>query len=601
MRTAVKNYGPALACTMTLLLCYLATRPFAEIGMDDDWSYIKTAQALAETGHMAYNGWASPMLGWHACFGAMLIKLLGFSFTAVRLATLFEAMATAFLLERACVRASLNAWNATLVTLALVLSPLYLPLAFTFMTDIAGVLAIVACFYMCLRAVEAESERAAAAWIVCAALLNALGGTARQIAWFGVLVMVPSTLWLLRKRRRVLVAGSLACIAGAAFVAVATQWLSRQPYSLPVSAIPDKIDWNSLQLLRMLELCSAGALTLMALPVLLMFGRCLFWLRRSMAAVFAASFVGLGFLWIFLVHTGRASWWNPPFFDDSIGLSTFARVSAMVVQAVHFPIFNDGFRSLLTGAIVLGIFSLGACALGEAHDFPARQQAAHSISWRKLGIVLGPFSAAYVVCLALNELRNGSIFNRYLLPLLCVLLLVLARYYQERVKAKLPWLCALAIGAYGTFSLAATHDEFAVHRAYVTAIREIESSGAPATAILGPLEFSGWTQIEKAGYVNDSHIRVPANAYVPPPVRLFPASCDRYATDLPDATSVSFLDSWSAHFLDWTPAIKPVYAIFLNPEACGGQIAFPPVMYRTWTAPHNNWVYAVKLPANFPQ
>ncbi len=194
MRATVKNHASAVVCAATLLVCYFVIQPYAEIGFADDWSYIKTAQLLAQTGHIVYNGWASPMLGWQLYFGALFIKLFGFSFTVVRFCTVIEAMATAFLLQRTFVRAGLNSWNATLTTMTFVLSALYLPLAFTFLTDISGVLCIVACLYMCLRAVQAQSERSAMIWISLTALVNAVGGTARQIVWLGVLVMVPSTL-----------------------------------------------------------------------------------------------------------------------------------------------------------------------------------------------------------------------------------------------------------------------------------------------------------------------------------------------------------------------------------------------------------------------
>jgi hypothetical protein len=116
MRTKLKNYLPALACAPLPILCDLLIRPHAEIG-DDDWSYIKTAQVLAQTGHIAYNGWATAMLGWQLCFGAFFVKLFGFSFTAVRFSTAIEAVATAFLPQRTCLRAGLNSWNAALATM----------------------------------------------------------------------------------------------------------------------------------------------------------------------------------------------------------------------------------------------------------------------------------------------------------------------------------------------------------------------------------------------------------------------------------------------------------------------------------------------------
>ena len=119
------------------------------------------------------------------------------------MSTLLIAMFLAFVLQRTLVRARISERNATLGTLALVLSPLYLVLSVTFMSDIFGLFAMVLCLYGCLRALQSSSDRASIAWLCFAVLTNAICGTSRQIAWLGILVMVPSTLWLLRARRRV--------------------------------------------------------------------------------------------------------------------------------------------------------------------------------------------------------------------------------------------------------------------------------------------------------------------------------------------------------------------------------------------------------------
>lgn len=102
---------PAVLCAIIPILCYLVIRPYAEMGMDDDWSYVKTAQVLAQTGRIAYNGWGSPMLGWQLYIADLFVKIFGFSFTAVRFSTLIVAEVTAFLLQRTMVRAGINEWK----------------------------------------------------------------------------------------------------------------------------------------------------------------------------------------------------------------------------------------------------------------------------------------------------------------------------------------------------------------------------------------------------------------------------------------------------------------------------------------------------------
>src|SRR5204863_1885538 len=59
---------------------------------------------------------------------------------------------------------------------------------------------------------------------------NVFGGTVRQNAWVGALVMVPSTGWLLRRRhgvlRAALAAGAVSLIA----IFGLTRWFYRRPY-----------------------------------------------------------------------------------------------------------------------------------------------------------------------------------------------------------------------------------------------------------------------------------------------------------------------------------------------------------------------------------
>jgi hypothetical protein len=579
LRAILKPYLPAILCVFIFALCYLVAHPYAEIGIDDDWSYVKSAQVLAQTGHIVYNGWATAMLGWQLYFGALFAKLFGFSFTAVRLSTLIEAMATAFLLQRTMVRVGINEWNASLATMTFVLSPLYFPLSATFMSDVSGVLCIVVCLYMCLRALSAETENSAMIWISLAALSNAVGGTARQIVWLGVLVMVPSTLFLLRRNRRVLVAGSISCIAGICIVVAAMHWFAQQPYSIPTPMIPSNINLGSVRGIGKAGLRSAGELTLYALPVLLMFlGFIRTWNRR-MALIFAIGLSGFVLLGTALSIRNELNLFLAPFQVSYILSRSFQSLHLVAVTGEHIDISRDGLRLLLTCVTVLGFLGVMVPCLGSTLDRHVLQQKAESISWNKLSIVLGPFTLAYVILIALRA--EDFVIDRYLLALLVILLLVLTRYYQQKVRAYLPAACILLIAIFAGIGIAGTHDELALYRGYVAAIDEIRSTTVPSSAILGPIEYDGWTQVEKAGYLNDSRIRVPKGAYVLAPSRVLPSDCGNDVSD----------------FLDMTPAIEPAYLVSANPRECGGPAGFPTVTYRTWIAPHNNSIYIVKIPS----
>src|SRR5258708_10649992 len=147
------------------------------------------------------------MLGWITPSSAPFLRPFGFSFTIVRLSMLPVTMACISLFHASLVRFGIRGRNAVLGALTLGLSPVFLPMAASYMTDVAGLFAIVLCLYLCQRAVAAHSDRAAILWLCCAAASSVAGGTVRQISWVGALVMVPSTAWLLRRRRGIVATG----------------------------------------------------------------------------------------------------------------------------------------------------------------------------------------------------------------------------------------------------------------------------------------------------------------------------------------------------------------------------------------------------------
>lgn len=264
----------------------------------------------------------------------------------------------------------------------------------------------------------------------------------------------------------------------------------------------------------------------------------------------------------------------------------FSELHSTTNPDASLDIARNGLQLLSATATVIGLLGLLFCLPGIARGHPVPHQKNGAISWKQLGIVLGPFGLAYVILLVFFAAGNFFIV-RYGLPLLAICLLVLTRYYQERVQANLPIACVALIVLAGSLSVAATHDEFALRRGYVAAIDEVRSNGVPGASIWGPWEYDGWTEVEEIGYVNDRRIHTPQGAYTLPPARTIPPHCDDKQQGVP---------FW---FLGWTPAIKPVYMISTDQTECGGPADFPPVTYRTWLPPSTSSIYVVKLPASF--
>ncbi len=541
--------------------------------MNDDWSYIRTVQLLAQTGHVTYNGWATAMLGWQLYFALIFVKLFGFSFTVVRSSMMVIGMATAFLMQRTFVRAGLREWNATLGTLTIVLSPLFLPLTFSFMTDISGLFSIVICLYACLRALEADDAQSQAktiSWIIVAVATSALGGTVRQIAWLGFLVMVPSTLWLLRRHRRVLWSGAAAYIAGLATIGLSLLWFQHQPYSVPEHILQGSLGIANAVSVAQNFVRLAFDAPLFLLPLLLLFvlvapsfGR-VARLRFSLGAACAILFA--------LVQGQRHKliFWLAPYLGNYV--TVYGLVDGTPLHSPRPIVLEFAVRLLITGAAIAGILALFA-TLRTSFKTPFHvPETTAQPSSQTLAILLGPFTLAYLGLL-LPRAAYGELFDRYLLPLLMLAALALLRYYQARVRPNVPAISLILLLPVAAFSVAGTHDTFAMYRARLAAIHEITSTGVPPTALDGGFEYNGWTQIETSGYINDPRIQNPQDAYHPPQTTL-PTLCTPFLTKL-------------------LPAVVPRFTLAFDPGVCFGATAFAPITYRTWLGPPITTLYIV--------
>lgn len=433
---------PAFFCAFAVLLCELTAHPFTTMGVCDDGPYVLIAQKLATTGHIFYNGNTTPILGGQLYLAAAFIKLFGFSFTAVRMSTLLVAMALAFVLQRILVRANLTERNATLGTLALVLSPLYLMLSVTFMTDIPGLFAIVICLYGCMRALQSSTPRSAIAWLCFAVATNALCGTSRQTAWLGTLVIVPSTLWLLRAQRRVLLAGVAATFAGALFILACMAWFRHQPYNVHEPLFPSSYP--------LAHILTQYIHALLELPLLLLALAVLFIpeLRRSTRRSTVISSVIFVAYILLAVHSGHnwKTWLEPTLEPASLGhwINTFGSFGGWGLHGQPSIFLNTAARLALTIISIGGLFGLVASLLSHRRTI-ASNHPSTAISWKQLGTLLAPYTLVYALLL-ISRAASTGIYDRYLLALIFIPLLCLIRYYQDRIHPQLPMALPLLIG-----------------------------------------------------------------------------------------------------------------------------------------------------------
>jgi hypothetical protein len=540
------------------------------MGISDDWSYIQIAQNLARTGHILYNGWVTPVLGWQLYLAAAFIKLFGFSFTAPRMSTLLIGCLTAFLLHRTLVRLGLTERNATLGTLTFVLSPLFMMLAVTFMTDVPGFFGILLCFYACIRALQADSDQSAILWLAFAVLGNYICGSSRQIAWLGALVLVPSALYLLRSRRVVLLSGLAIAALGFAAVFTTMHWFAHQPYT---QAEPFTLSFAKYTTAVGLFTHYARALlemTLLLLPITLAYlWQARRWPRNILA--FAALLVVVATA-LYALHP--RSDWNfllNPFMGEWLGIrGTFEAVS-LIGQP---PIVIGHYPHILLGVLTLGsLFSIAVAPL-----LPRRATATTSqtpISAHRLLCLFGPFSLAYAVLLI--HRAEQTIYDRYLLAPIFILLCLLLRFYQS-LQPRLPAASAVALGFLAFYGVISTHNIFALNRARIAITQQILATGVPDTAIDFGWEQDGWIELQHATYVNGPNITTPPHAsrYIPVPQR---RGCYE---NLP--------------VFGLFPHLAPQFGVAFDPNACDGPAPFAPVSYSTWPLRHPTTLYIVRYP-----
>ena len=558
-----------LLCVAVVVLSIAATNPVLEMGLNDDWSYTYSARELAATGHLHYHGWASAMLGAQAWFAALAIRAVGFSFTIVRLTTAVFAAGCAFLLFKLGRATGLNSAFACFGTLAVVISPLVVPLSASYMTDVPSLFFLLACFYCGARALETAKTRDCILWLSAAAASGVLGGTVRQVIWGAPLSVIPVVAWLRRDDRRIAAGGGVLFAASAATVAVCLRWLWRQPlfeWDPSPQSLREVLSIFS-ESVRFLVLMRTGLLLVLPVTALYFFG----WGRVQRWRIVIPGLLMVVVVWAIeqVTFHGRG-------FPYGNLVTRFGVLNEGTEAIGLKPVLLS--RGLLAALSLVTLAAATACLVALLHrsnNAPSKSTTSAPRIWL-LGV---PFTAGYLVIL-LYRARFGDLFDRYLLLLLPAVNLPLLWLYQQRIRDRVPLTGWLLVGLFGAYGVASTHDYIAAARARLTAASLLTAAGVPRTRITAGIEYDGWTQIEAKGYVNNWRIKVPAGTY-----RFPPASRD------PSGLWYQF---WSL-----TPSVDPQYFVVYSRQPALVDTVHPPVTYAAWLPPLTRAVYIQSIPGKF--
>lgn len=543
----VQRALPLLLCVALVPAVFLLCNPFVEMGANDDWQYARMAKLWAETGKLHYDGWTVAMVGPHAAWGMAIVKLFGFSFQGLRASMIPIAIGCGAMMYLIARSIGVKRWSAAYASCGLLLSPLFVPLATVFMTDVSGLFLFLLTAYCAMRA--AGSPRSTAVpWLLAATSAGLAAGAVRQILWGAPILMILAFA-LIRRKDRALAAISFAMlfVFGAAVI-LCLHWLYLQPYTRrEVLHFPRTV--YSLHLLTRHTVVAALTLMMFCVPVssyLLSVQRV--WRGALPAAAAAVSMTAIAAA--FLPDLIRAPWLG----------NTVTRYGVLFANEVitgDQPMVLSDTASCLIGGVTWAVSVFAAITLFRLHRIwnsneanPASPNRLTIFWWMTL-----PFCTAYLAIVLFRSLYDFAT-DRYLLPIVAVLSIGVTGISERlpgRRLAVFAWAVILLAGCY---SGSITHDAFRLWEARAAATRKLSQNGIARVCIAGGYEYDGWTELEESA------------ALLPPdklPARNAPVE---------------------HFFLRSTPHVKPKYYVVVSVQEA---LASPPIVdvpYTTWLAPH---------------
>ncbi len=554
------------ACTvLPIILAFFAVDPFLESAINDDWTYSRMSQLLVETGRLHFDGWTSAMAGLHVVWGAILIKVFGFSFTILRLSTLATAAGCSLVCQAICRRIGLSIETSGFTAMTLLLSPLAIGLTPTFMTDITGLFLSLVVVYCSLRCGQANTHRAFIGWLSAIVVAGVLGGSVRQVLFLPPISMIVSLVLLRWPSRRVLLMGLSALICTGASAVALLFWQYAQPGSihgrlhLPMLSA-ESIRWSA-------RMAALSALTLagLATPIL------------ASALTVPSAWRKSGFLFLpiaGLVFAGAACRLEallPPWLGNVVTVYGGTPPNDTILGDRPVVLLRAA-RILFAAAMYLSATLVASVGLRCLRD-RFRHRDLRSLNVRDgqgltLAVIVFPAVGLYCAAFISRCMTKDAppVFDRYLLPVAGMILPTLAYLHDSLISPRITKTGWAILAFLAGLGIAMTHDEIAVRRAILAATDRLTRAGLPREHVSAGYEYDGWTQLLARGFIDD-----PARIHKSPYRSRF----------------------W---FGSYTPVVKGCYYVVLSPQTGLLPSKFEPVQYTAWFSPRQREVLIQRNP-----
>jgi hypothetical protein len=549
--------APWLLATVLLGVSVILIAPWGDYPVNDDWQYARVARNLASTGRLRVDVDIAPTLVGQVLMVWPLIRWLGFSHVLLRVATLGMSVVVIWAIDALLGLARVGRRLRLLALTLLVINPLFVNLACSFMTEpwgYAPALAGAVLWFRSRRAADAGSAPSAvspAAAVAAGALVGAAFWT-RQYCVVVFPALVFATLARIAfDRRWSRLARSLPALAGgaAALAALVSAYFALAQYSgelgrsfaPPVAELAwfDPAVWLVALGLQLIYL------TAFFLPLLATWPRERERPLRTGACCALALGLGLGaYALIRLFAPDEAGSFGLhrvfPFASNVIhngGVGPVTLPDVLLWNQHPYRVFSRGVWRAV-GLALVGATALWGLPCRSLRRIPALPGAAGEVAL---------FGAAFAVAslVAFVQASGAASYDRYGLPVmlgtgLCLAILYAcpqgARESRALGAGRIAAFGALA-APLGYFTLAGVHDYFRWNDARWRLVERARELGVPTTSIDGGYEVNGWLSFDalRSGHGEEGCIG-PCRCDVPPELtRLWNCGDDSYrvATAVP--------------------------------------------------------------------
>jgi hypothetical protein len=440
--------------------------PRADVPVIDDWVYAWSVEHLVDTGRLQILDISAFYPIAQVLWGAIFVRLAGFSFGVLRISTLVLAVVGCWAVYLTLRELGCRSSTSLLGAFALALDPVYFALSFSFMTEVPFVSLSAMALYWFVRTIRRDEP--AAVWAGCACAVAAF--LIRPIGVVLPLSMLPALFssreWRASFRRYAVPLVATVVVMGA--------------LQMAMPRVLGPLDWSAIRQGYLRWWFTVPVTDYLRWNVELLF-----------VAVFPFAPLLVAYLagWRHALHVGAVA----------IVLAVVCRVAlgGLVMPLPDWQTWSlqdIAARAMLAGDVapspwslrvapvvkllgLLAVAALGAIGVRGCQQRPGE---------RRAELVIPTLALLQVACINVLWLYN----DRYYVVLAPVLAIVGARAIDRNRSGK--WIATAMLVGWAAIATSGTRDMLAFNDACATAARALEATGIPPWDIDAGYVMNGW-------------------------------------------------------------------------------------------------------------